>query len=307
MIEVFWCPIQRRPVTGRAVSGTLPGRCQTGEGAETYALLQWLRHLDPASPLQPKYHSDSERVVDGWHRRWDTTAAFAPNRGVWQQIELARENLHTEVQVKRVHSHRPRAGPTEAVQTHAFGNRVADCLAREAAGRHPHDEVVERAARRSADFACRLGRFYARLLDWAISGDRLPEVDPFYEVFRNVRPPAIPEHTIARDKFGQPRCVRCLFPAGVCDRVPCKPAGINGHCLVQLGTGHFCKRCGAFCFKALRLLAGQCKGRPSDQAADWRLRRMLSGRHPVTGAFVGTPCWVDGAAETFHIILGEDE
>ena len=132
-----------------------------------------------------------------------------------------------------------------------------------------------------------------------------PEVDPLYRIFRSVRPAAIPEHIIARDRHSFERCVRCLFPADLCDRLPCRPAGSSGHRLVQLGKGHFCSRCGAYTFQALRLLAGICSGRPHDAAAEWRLRRMSRGRHPCTGAFVSSPCWVDGAADTFYLILGE--
>ena len=148
--------------TGKFAAGTLPGFWQTAEGAEAYALLFWLRHLDPASPVQPRYHTDSERVVDGWHRRWDTTAGLAPHRGLWQQIEMARADLPTEVAVVWVPSHRPISGNAEERKVHAFGNRVADGLARAAAQQHAVDGAVEAAARRSHNLAIRLGQFYAK-------------------------------------------------------------------------------------------------------------------------------------------------
>jgi hypothetical protein len=41
-------------------------------------------------------------------------------------------------------------------------------------------------------------------------------------------------------------------------------------------------------------------------AARWRLLRLVGGKRPVTGAFLGQPRLVAPALECFHLILGSD-
>ncbi len=65
-------------------------------------------------------------------------------------------------------------------------------------------------------------------------------------------------------------------------------------------------RCGAYSFDKVLLLVGFCKGRPKDAAAHWRLLRVASGRHPVSGSPIGAPQLTELALEAFHLILGED-
>ena len=111
---------------------------------------------------------------------------------------------------------------------------------------------------------------------------------------------------MAHDKHGQERCVRCLLPAALATGRRCRPAGVLGHRLVRVGNGMACRRCGAYAFQVVRLIGTGCSGRPRDAAAAWRLRRLLRGRHPTTGAFLGDPLLVGGAAESFAIILWEE-
>ena len=77
------------------------------------------------------------------------------------------------------------------------------------------------------------------------------------------------------------------------------------HALAVLGGGVFCLRCGAYSFRALRLLSGECRGRPADVAAAWRKNRMIRGKHPVNGAALGEAQRIDSAADCFSIMLGE--
>ena len=55
----------RRLCIHRTAAGTLPGPVQSAEGAELFALVFWLRHLDPSSPAVPRFVTDCERVYDG--------------------------------------------------------------------------------------------------------------------------------------------------------------------------------------------------------------------------------------------------
>ncbi len=85
---------------------------------------------------------------------------------------------------------------------------------------------------------------------------------------------------------------------------PCRPVGALGHRLEALAGGRFCLVCGAYTFQHVCRLGFVCRGRLADAAAAWRLKRMLRGRHPATGAFVGDPRCVDMALDMLDIILG---
>jgi hypothetical protein len=54
----------------------------------------------------------------------------------------------------------------------------------------------------------------------------------------------------------------------------------------------------------LELLAGGCRGRPADAAAEWRLRRMMGGRHPANGTVLGEARRLDAAVGSFSLYLG---
>lgn len=90
---------------GRSCAGTLPGPDQTSEGAAVYALLSWLRHLDPTSRVQPRLFLDDQRTVDGWHRRWDTSEPWAPHRDLCLQVENARADNREDMEVVWMKGH----------------------------------------------------------------------------------------------------------------------------------------------------------------------------------------------------------
>ena len=69
-----------------------------------------------------------------------------------------------------------------------------------------------------------------------------------------------------------------------------------------LGHGLFCAKCGAYSFSKTMRLAEQCPGRAVG-AVRYRLRRMLSGKHPLSGAFLDAPAPVDDVARQFHVYL----
>ena len=121
---------------GRFYAGTLPGLHQSSERAAVYALLSWLRNLEPWSRLRPRLFLDNQRTVDGWHGRWDTKEPWALNRDLWLQVEMARADCRDAATVLWVkgHSLPGAAGRNKNAALRIFGNKAADVLAREAAG-----------------------------------------------------------------------------------------------------------------------------------------------------------------------------
>ena len=91
-----------------------------------------------------------------------------------------------------------------------------------------------------------------------------------------------------------------LMQAGVMEA-----AGVLRHCLAAIGPSLCCIRCGAYTFRQMLVLAGECRGRPADAAAAWRLQRMLGGKHPTSGLTLREAKRIDAAAEAFCIILSE--
>ncbi len=114
----------------------------------------------------------------------------------------------------------------------------------------------------------------------------------------------MPEHTVALCSGGLPRCTRCLLPSGLLGRGACCQVGLRTYALGGVGAGTFCMRYGAFAFAQVVQLACTCAGRPEDAAAAWRVRHMLSGRHPATGMWLGTPEVVALDHEAFYLVLG---
>ena len=50
-------------------------------------------------------------------------------------------------------------------------------------------------------------------------------------------------------------------------------------------------------------LRAACPGRVTAQGNVWRLKRMLAGKDPKTGEFIGTPSVINPASEAFEVIL----
>ena len=189
----------------------------------------------------------------------------------------------------------------------AFGNGAADARAKEAAGWHTLPGNLTVSLNRTHAFSLHALAWFARLLEWALAQNCMPSVGFFGAVFHRLRPPALPAHTVASSPDGTERCVRCLLPVHLLHRQQCLERGTRSHTTWAIGGGVFCIACGAYSFKHVRHLAGQCKGRPSDGAARWRISRMAAGRHPATGVFLGQPRLTEPALEAFYVILGEGQ
>ncbi len=262
---------------------------QTPEGAELCALLFWLRHLDAATPLRPVFTTDARRVVDGWSGLWGVLGPWVPRRGWWAQALWLKQDRRQDVLVQW----RPRG---------SAGNAAADRLAKAAVARAAGEVGHAAAVARTATFASRLCRYYGRLLDMALDGQRLPMPDAFGRLFRLPRPPPLPLHAVATDAAGLDRCTCCCLPTALLGARPCRPAGILGHRLLSVGGGLACLRCGAYAFRKILHLGQACRGRPADGAASWRRRRLLAGQHPVTAAALGPARPIDAFADMVVVL-----
>ena len=76
---------------------------------------------------------------------------------------------------------------------------------------------------------------------------------------------------------------------------------------MTLGGGRFCGNPVSWLLAMASSVPGAVHSRFM-HCACWPERatavRMARGRQPVSGAFLGAPRWVDGAAEAFTVILG---
>ena len=194
-----------RIAIGRVASGTLPGPCQTAEGSELHALLFWLRHLDPTSRLVPRFYTDNQRAVDGYHGRFDVGDAWCPHRDLWAAVKVAREDTRQDVQAcwRRGHVSRAEADRRDPQsRLVAYGNAWAHERARIATTWHPAAGSASATAKTDA-FAYQLAIAYARMLEWAVEAPgRLSEITPLERLFPRPRPPPLPAHVFSEDAQG---------------------------------------------------------------------------------------------------------
>ena len=274
-----------------------------------YAVLFWLRHLDPTSRITPVFYTDNQRVSDGFNGHWDVGKPWCLHRDLWAAVRVARDDVRDDVQVRWRRGHigpaaAERLSPEDSLA--AFGNAWAHTRARRAAAWHP-SRTSEQAVLRTDSFALHLSVAYARFLEWALEDpERMPQATVLDRLFPLPRPPAIPLHTYACDGHGIERCIRCLLPPALAGSRPCRPHGNMGHSFMAIGGGLCCRRCGSYAFQRLELLGTTCRGRPpggQQGTTAWRLRRMLQGRHPKTGAHIGNAAFIDPSIATFTVVL----
>ncbi len=80
--------------------------------------------------------------------------------------------------------------------------------------------------------------WYARLLEWAIAIEALPEVGMLSGIFPSLRPPRLPQHSLARSRDGTTRYVRCLLPAALIHKRQCREAGTLYHAVWASGEAY---------------------------------------------------------------------
>jgi len=251
----------------RRLSGTFPGYVQENNGAELYALLMWLRHIDPTAYLfhTPVFYSDSRWVVDGWGGGFDPANLWTPHWGLWQQVLVLRKDLpNLRVVWTPAHSSARAAAARRDGLWERTCNEMADVAAKAAARSHPRDPLVELAILRADSLLETLGLWYSAVLDFALKFQVLPSRPP--SSARGYRIPRLPKHTLALDVQGMPRCVRCLVPADLCPVRPCRmPVGLPHlyRCMGGVSSAPDAATTPSFAVMAYpELAAGRCRPPP---------------------------------------------
>ena len=123
----------RRLLVGRHAYGALPGPIQTSMGADLFALLHWLHHLDPLSRPTPRFFTDNQRMADGYNGCWAVTDPWVEHRDLLDQVLACKADVWADAVViwtPRAVSSKSIVGGDAALQ--AFGNSWADRTAKAA-------------------------------------------------------------------------------------------------------------------------------------------------------------------------------
>ena len=104
---------------------------------------------------------------------------------------------------------------------------------------------------------------------------------------------------ILGDGFACWKCCRVTKCAENLARLRCTPPAAGGHALWRSGDGTlvFCAICGAYSRHRVRLLKGQCAGRPGSDTSARALKLLKAGNSPQGRAPLGRPSPDYGAAE----------
>ena len=110
-------------------------------------------------------------------------------------------------------------------------------------------------------------------------------------------------HVLCVGPGGRQRCVKCLRLAASLPGAPCLGTRQRPRDVFTLGPGIFCRRCGSYSFTRTVHLCATCKGQPSGPVVIYRLAKMLSGRHPVSGAWIAAPAPLGNPAGALYLLL----
>ena len=289
----------------KAAWGGLPHAVQDIQGAELYAVLHWLTHLDPAGVFHT-FYTDSAWVYDGWHQMDQMCLPSSAYCDLWVRVRTAAEEMPSAtLQKTKAHLSETAVLGNPQREYERIGNKFADEYAREK-GRA---DVMGDAA-----FACRVdrmrsmsflvGKYYSRLLVWASKRDLLPS---FADPERRRRLLRCTVHRVATDPGGQSRCVLCFklsSELAAQQTQECSGAA-NGrpHRVMQLGAGMFCAVCGGYSFARTLKLSTVCKGTPRTPTMKRRLSLLQNGRHPIHNTWIGEPVPIQDAFVSFMVGL----
>ena len=133
----------------KAAWGGLPHAVQDIQGAELYAVLHWLTHLDPAGVFHT-FYTDSAWVYDGWHQMDQMCLPSSAYCDLWVRVRTAAEEMPSAtLQKTKAHLSETAVLGNPQREYERIGNKFADEYAREK-GRA---DVMGDAA-----FACRVDR-----------------------------------------------------------------------------------------------------------------------------------------------------
>ena len=199
VVELLTAWTDDRPILIRSASGTLPGLWQDSDGAELYALLFCLRHLDLLSPRRPSFYTDSPWVADGWNGLWDTAAPWTAHWHLWQAVRTIQADTRPDIQVSWTRGHafaRALAQPSRWPRIAAAGNKAADQLAKAAARRHPWPEGFEVSLKRTHAFSTQVLRHFVHVVEHGLLTASLPSTSILRCLWPKAVVPSIPAHTL---------------------------------------------------------------------------------------------------------------
>ena len=306
LVEVSAWELPAVPV--KHVTGHLPVMLQDINGAELYAALFWLRHLDPITIVPHVLHTDSQWVASGFDNIAHMLDPWTPHRGLWEAVKTAMDELPLQlsVSVRKVRAHATilSTGHNPKLAWERLGNNLADNLAKQRCRHEWFEPALKARYDKSMKLSMVLLCYHARLLSWAIKRDFLPP-RPASVGRAGPRVLLMPVHAVAVDSTGTGRCVRCLRLQGECraeQNGGCIGKRVRDHQLHYLGDGIFCRVCGAYSFRRTLKLVGSCSGRPTG-AVKYRLRAMQRGLHPVERRWLGAPRCIEDVALDFAVFL----
>ena len=244
-------------------------------------------------------------MVHGWEGTYDTESIFVPFHDIWCQVrDLRAEWPEGALEVFKTKAHTTVASVRHSVvlQWRKLGNDAADVRAKEGARLHPDSPPVRVRFDRSCVLVDTLGRYFARVLDWAAARDLLP---PSLAALGRPRQLKLPGHVVAIGPGGVQRCVRCYRiekPGGAKLAGDCVGYGLRPHYILSCGTGIYCGICGVYSFAQTKMLSTACLGRPANQGSAGRLRKLLAGEHPTKCAWLGAEV-CPAIEDIFHVLL----
>ena len=286
----------------RRVQGNIPHPCQTSI-AELYALLTWMRHLDPTY-CDHVFYTDSQYVYDCFHNINDVFDCWVPYHDVWQVVMRCKSE-HPSARVLKT-----KAQLSESAVEHCprllferYGNSEADISANSYAHSLDHDAATHLRIERATNLVRTIGIYIGRVLDFGVKYQVMParEILPAGGRIRRCT-----SHVVAMGPGGTHRCLRCFrlqHELASCQSVLCLVPGENcrRHVPLFVQDGVFCDRCGSYSFRRTVGLSGRCPGRPSGPAVARRLARLRLGNHPASGQFLGNPASFEEASGLYSV------
>lgn len=278
---------------------------------EMWAFFEVIRHALPPIIV----HTDHAGILSGLARGRDwCTAACRAHADVWRLIWRVIDDLGGLQQgifeVWHCKAHRSKAAiarlaaPAQAV---ARGNAQVDVLAKVAAeldAGHGREAALREATLKVRWMLRYVGWWHAQTEVWPDVEPRRPQEAPDPAVRRPPPPPppARP-HTLRLITAGTWRCTECgRWASSVggnrrlrrveCPGVTRLPAAgasgryvsVQGHAVMRTGPMFWCLHCGCHAEARVVGLRARCTRRPVS-VGPWR--RLLAGKHPATGQWLG--------------------
>jgi hypothetical protein len=281
--------------------GPLAASHQNVHSAELFAFLFYLRHSTSVND-HFVFYSDCAYVVDGFlNGRSHNTHGWAVDADLWCAVFDKVDDVGAEcVYVFKFKAHRHvRSAIDDHDRMQIVANNRADALAK--MGVTMHEDCIERrlACYSDAKKYKEVVKYSTRCLSWAIDRALYQEIQGqqlefVSECARKFVPGSLDHKhffTALTPEAKKMRCVKCFSPATGYNRFgSCHgDAWCKGHRIARLGHDIIlCIRCGAYSVGRVYQLMSFCAGRPWSTASVRAKANMTDGKHPTTGAAVGS-------------------